>query len=107
MTQGNFMSWMGMCVKCGKMWRAGHGLFCSNFLLGRETFPPCRNVWCGECYREASNDRFLRLDDHGEVLNATDLEIEVSSTLNRYRFGRNGNHLMGVPFECDLCSFRN
>jgi hypothetical protein len=27
--------------------------------------------------------------------------------LNRYRCGRNSNHLMGEPFECDLCSFRN
>ena len=66
MTQGNFMSWTGTCVKCGKMRRVGHGLFCSNFLLGRATFPPCRNVWCGECYREASDDRFSRLDDNGE-----------------------------------------
>ena len=31
----------------------------------------------------------------------------MSPTLNRYRCGRNGDHLMGVPFECDLCSFRN
>ena len=107
MTQGNFMSWTGACVKCGKMRRGGHGLFCSNFLLGRAISPPCRNVWCGECYREASDDRFPRLDDNGEGQNATDLEIEVSPTLNRYRCGRNGDHLMGVPFECDLCSFRN
>ena len=27
--------------------------------------------------------------------------------MHRYRFGRDGDHLMGVPFECDLCSFRN
>jgi hypothetical protein len=107
MMQGNFMSWTGTCVKCGKMRRAGHGLFCSNFLLGRATSPPCRNVWCGECYWEASNNRFPRLDDTGEGQNATDLEIEVSPTLNRYRCRRNGDHLMGVPFECDLCSFRN
>jgi hypothetical protein len=94
-------------VKCGKMRRAGHRLFCSNFLLGRATFPPCRNVWCGECYQEASDDCFPRLDDNGEGQNATDLEIEVSLTLNRYCCGRNGDHLMGVPFECDLCLFRN
>ncbi len=31
----------------------------------------------------------------------------MSPTLNRYRCGRNGDHLMGVPIECDLCSFRN
>jgi hypothetical protein len=107
MTQGNFMSWTGTCVKCGKMQRAGHGLFCSNFLLWQATFSPCRNVWYGECYQEASNDCFPRLDDNGEGQNATDLEIEVSPTLNRYRCGRNRDHLMEVPFECDLYSFRN
>ena len=31
----------------------------------------------------------------------------MSPTLNRYWCGRNGEHLMGVPFECNLCSFRN
>ena len=25
----------------------------------------------------------------------------------RYRHARSGDHLMGAPFECDLCSFRN
>mmetsp|Transcript_35888 Transcript_35888/g.85574 ORF Transcript_35888/g.85574 Transcript_35888/m.85574 type:complete len:423 (+) Transcript_35888:1865-3133(+) len=25
----------------------------------------------------------------------------------RYRSGRNGDHIMGIPFECDLCHFRN
>jgi hypothetical protein len=27
--------------------------------------------------------------------------------LGRYCCGRDGNYLMGVPFECDLCSLRN
>ena len=31
----------------------------------------------------------------------------MSPTLNRNCCGRNRDHLMGVPFECDLCSFRN
>ena len=26
---------------------------------------------------------------------------------DRYRCARNGDHLMGVPFACDLCHFRN
>jgi hypothetical protein len=48
------------------------------------------------------------LDDAEEVQNGTDLEaIEASTTLDRYRCGRDGNHLMGVPFECDLCLFQN
>ena len=74
----------------------------------RERFPPCRNVWCGPCYQEASDDTFPRLDDNEEGLNTFDLEVEQSHpTLSRYRCGRNGDHLMGVQFECDLCSFRN
>jgi hypothetical protein len=107
MTQSDFMSWTGSCVKCGKIQRAGHGLFCSNILLGRGISPPCRNVWCGECYWEASNNQFLRLDFTGESANATNLEIESPTTTSRYRCARDGDHLMGVPFECDLCSFCN
>jgi hypothetical protein len=107
MTQSDFMSWAGSCVKCGKIQRAGHGLFCSTFLLGRGISPPCRNVWCRECYREASNNWFLRLNNTRESENTTDLEIESPSAASRYRCTRDGDHLMGVPFECDLCSFRN
>jgi hypothetical protein len=92
---------------CGKIRKGGHGLFCSNFLLGQAPFPPCRNVWCRRCYREASNNRFPRLDNNGDTANASNLEIEASPPLGRYRCGRDGNYLMGVPFECDLCSFRN
>ncbi len=33
--------------------------------------------------------------------------LDDDHTLSRYRCGRDGDHLMGVPFECDLCSFRN
>ena len=101
----NFMSWTGSCTKCGMIQRAGHGLFNSIFLLGQATYLPCRNVWCGECYREASDDRFPRLDNQGETTNTTDLEIEVSPMLGRYQCGRNGDHLMGVPFKCDLRLF--
>ncbi len=65
-------------------------------------------MWCGPCYQEASNDCFPRLANAGEATNVTDLEtIEASTTLNRYRCGRDGDHLMGVPFECDLCLFQN
>ena len=63
------------------------------------------SVWCGDCYRESPTDPFPRLqtveaEDESEVLlEETDLE--------RHRHGRDGDHLMGVPFECDLCHFRN
>jgi hypothetical protein len=35
------------------------------------------------------------------------LEVEAAYTQNCYQCGRDGDHLMGVPFECDLCSFQN
>ena len=108
MTQGNFMMWMGTCNACGKMRQAGHGLFCSNFWLGREGFRPCRNVWCGKCYRESESDPFPRLDDNEEA-NVSDLDLDTTESNQQHRCGRNRDHLMGVPFEfeCDLCSFRN
>jgi hypothetical protein len=106
MSQENYMSWMGACNACGKMRRVGHGLFCSNYLLEREGFRPCRNVWCGECYREAESNPFPRLDKQGEA-NGSDLDLDTPETSQQYRCGRNGDHLMGVPFECDLCSFQN
>jgi hypothetical protein len=100
------MSWMGACNACGKMRRVGHRLFCSNYLLGRGGFRPCRNVWCGACYREAASNPFPRLDKNKDA-NGSDLDLDTPKTYNCYRCGRNGDHLMGVPFECDLCSFRN
>ena len=66
--------------------------------------PPCGSVWCGECYRESQNDHLPRLD---HLQSGSDLEVDAAYTQSCYQCGRNGDHLMGVPFECDLCSFRN
>ena len=33
--------------------------------------------------------------------------VEDPESEARYTKGRNGDHLMGVPFECELCHFRN
>ena len=35
-----------------------------------------------------------------------DLETEVNLS-DRFQVGRVGDHLMGIPFECNLCHFRN
>ena len=103
-TQDNYMSWTAHCLECSKIRKGGHGLFCGNFLLRRGSFPPCKAAWCGKCYQESPNDNFPRLDDR---LSGSDLEVDLAYTQNRYRCARDGDHLMGVPFECDLCSFRN
>ena len=81
------------------------GIFCRIFCVGHDGFPQYRSVWCGECYRELPTDPFPRFqtaepEDKSEVLtDATDLE--------RYSCGRNMDHLMGVPFESNLCHFQN
>jgi|SaaInl85LU_5_DNA_1037374.scaffolds.fasta_scaffold15347_4 hypothetical protein len=106
--QENFLSWQGACVHCGKIRRAGVGLFCSNFLLQRGTFPPCAcvNVWCGECYEEDVQDPFPRLQGLEEREEESDVLLQDEVEKNRYRRGRNGDRLM-TTFECDLCHFRN
>ena len=42
----------------------------------------------------------------GEEGEADELLVEEGDD-ERYRCARNGDHLMGVPFSCDLCHFRN
>jgi hypothetical protein len=73
-------------------------------LLAWGNYPPCRSVWCGKCYQESPSDHFPRMN---HLQSSSDLEVDAAYTQNWYRWGRNGDHLMGVPCECDLCSFRN
>ena len=68
----------------------------------REGFPPCRSVWCPECFVPVGNKRFLiqvGYDDDGKKLTRQGDE-------KRFREGRAGDHLM-APFQCPLCHFRN
>eukprot|EP00956_Cyclotella_meneghiniana_P043382 scaffold267197_cov149-Cyclotella_meneghiniana.AAC.1 len=103
MTQTNFMSWKGTCRGCGKVRKNGAGLFCSNFLMQRGSFPPCMNVWCGECYKAHPNDPFPVQEPPEEEDGIEDLVKEKGA----FKCGRDGDYLMGIPFECDLCHFRN
>jgi hypothetical protein len=48
-----------------------------------------------------------QLPQVGSAPSGSDLEVDLAYTQKRYRNGRDGNHLMGVLFKCDLCSFRN
>jgi hypothetical protein len=101
----NLMTWKAPCMECGRPLKNGAGIFCSNFLSDREGFPPCLAAWCGVCYRADPQDPFpvqRVLDDDEEE----DLETE-ERLAQRFAIGRNGDHLMGIPFECDLCHFRN
>ena len=98
------MSWTGHCLECSTIRKLGHGLFCGNFLLAWGSYPPCNSVWCGKCYRESINNHFPWLEDNQ---NGSDLEVDTTYTQACYQCGRDRDHLMGVPFECDLCSFWN
>ena len=102
----DFLTWKGLCVACGKMRKGGVGLFCANFCVGRESFPPCRNVWCRDCYRESTNDPFPR--QQGDQTQDDEKELEMDERDNgRYRRGVDGAQLMGIPFHCDFFAFRD
>jgi hypothetical protein len=78
------------------------GVFCANFSFERGIFAPCKGVWCGNCYGPLGHKPFPRqcpVDDVG--IDHTQVGDE-----RRYLHGRNGDQLM-VPFQCDLCHFRN
>ena len=101
------MSWKGFCAKCGKSRRSGVGLFCGNFLLGRGTFPRCEIVYCGKCYTAGADDPFPRQQGLDRDLEDKEDEMDVESEeQSRFLRARDGDHLL-VPFECDLCHFRN
>jgi hypothetical protein len=102
--QDNYMSWTGHCKECSAIRKWVHRLFCGNFFLAWGNYPPCRAVWCGKCYQELINNNFPRLDHHQS---GSDLEVDLVYTQNQYQSGRDGDHLMGVSFKCNLCSFRN
>lgn len=102
----NFMTWRGLCLVCGKVLRHGTGIFCGNFLRSRGRFRPCLAAWCGDCYMEHPQDPFPVQRSLVDEEEEEDLVTE-DRTGERFRHGRNGDHIMGIPFECDLCHFRN
>jgi hypothetical protein len=68
----------------------------------RGGFAPCEGAWCGPCYIPLGIRDFpvrQKLDDDGEIL-------EEADEATRFNVARAGDHMM-VPFQCDLCHFRN
>ena len=77
------------------------------FIEAQKPPTPCYAVWCGECYLPHQEDPFLVQTSLAAGDNKSeDLEIE-ELLKKRLRIARDGDHLMVIPFECDLCQFRN
>ena len=97
-----FWLWKGNCAVCQKPKQGLKELFCANFCHSQGKFPPCKKVWCGECYQKHTSDRFEvqeELDEDGYKV------MDDDSKLPRYSYGVDGAHLM-TTFQCDLCIFR-
>ena len=76
-----------------------------DFCVGRENFPPYQKAWCGVCYKEAPGYKFP-IRELEEKENDTDIVVDKEDDM-RFKEGKNGDHLMGIPFFCNLCQFRN
>ena len=103
MEQENFMSWKAPCVVCGQQLEKSEGIFCGNFLLRRGGFDPCMFAVCGVCYKQQPRDNYATQKE----LDEDEAWVTDERLSDRFKCGRNGDHLMGIPFECDLCHFRN
>jgi hypothetical protein len=78
------------------------GIFCANFATCRPPWLACQRVWCGPCYTPHPLDKFYyhcSKDEDG-------FEWGPKEDATRFWVARAGDHLL-VPFQCDLCSFRN
>ena len=103
----NFMTWKCPCMDCETPNRSGVGIFCSNFLRIEKYFPPWYAVWCGECHLPHLEYHFqVQISLAVGYKKSRDLETEKLLN-NRLRIARDGDNLMGIPFLCDLCHFRN
>ena len=108
MDERNFLTWKGQCLTCKEMILNGRGIFCANFLTNKEGFPLCKAAYHGACYRDYADNLFpvQRTLDDDEDGREEGFEVD-DETKDMFMHGRDGDHVMGVCFECDVCSFRN
>jgi hypothetical protein len=97
-----FWNWVGPCFVCGVVRDQMSGVFCANYATSRTPWPACLQMWCGACYTPHLLDKFYQHLPSDEV----GFEWRPKSDANRHRVAQAGDHLL-VPFQCDLCSFRN
>ena len=63
------------------------------------------HVWYRGCCMESPTDPFPGIEQN-DVEDKSEVLLEGKDG-ERYRVGRSGDYLTGVPFECDLCHFCN
>ena len=88
-----------LSLKGGTVMKELGGIFCANFLRKQRRFTPCLAVWCRRCLVKHPCDTFY-------VQKTLDKEedLETEEVLSdRFQIKRPGNHIMGIPLECDLC----
>jgi hypothetical protein len=73
---------------------SGSRLVLQQFLAWVSNFPPVQKCLVQGVLSGGKQRSLLKTKNNGEGQNATDLEIEVPPTLNRYCCGRNGDYLM-------------
>ena len=99
------MTWRDPCHVCKILRRNGAEPFCSNFLKHIVCFSQCLVIWCRSCYQAHPDGPFSVQETLGEEERE---DLETDELLDRrLETGRDGDHLMGIPFECDLCHSRN
>ena len=110
----NCSKWVGKCTKCAKKITWTQGIFCVNFCVSREGYPPCQGSSCGQCFSLEGKTSFpIKREEYktNENTNSRDvqrLELawkEKHQKRNDFLQARNGDHLL-IPYECPLCVFR-
>ena len=90
------------CIECKKTVTKWTGVTCGNYCFTRGPFPPCQMGWHGKCYAQRSADRYPR----PQIPESERDEEQDPRDAKMFTHARDGDNFT-VPFQCDLCHFRN
>ena len=84
----------------------GGGVFCANFCYIQVVFKAFLKAWCKICYFIPPLDW---LPKGGNIVEEGEEEFEevVEGEGKTLSERRDGDHLMGIPLQCELCHIRN